>query len=179
LTKVVDFVENHLFPTLKDYATCGDAAAGCSDAAKQRMTFVESHQSAFLDHGFCAVSASDPEFDRICFTNGNSFQGPPNGLATPLACHGHTAPEFRAYAQRSRWVRTANDSYFTAMTYPWTAHSLMDNPDYIHDGRWGLTSVVYGGVLHPTAEGHAAMADAALTAANSILKLPHAGIGSH
>jgi hypothetical protein len=65
------------------------------------------------------------------------------------------------------------------MTYPWTAHSILDNPDYIHDGRWGLTAVVYGGVLHPTAEGHAVMADAALKAANSILKLPHAGIGSH
>jgi len=58
-----------------------------------------------------------------------------------------------------RWVRTANDSYFTAMTYPWTAHSLMDNPNYIYDGRWGLTSVVYGGALHPTAEGQAAMAE--------------------
>jgi len=31
--------------------------------------------------------------------------------------------------------------------------------------------VVYGGVLHPTAEGHAAMADAALAAANAVLKL--------
>jgi hypothetical protein len=71
-----------------------------------------------------------------------------------------------------RWVRTANDSYFTAMTYPWTAHDLMGNPNYIHDGRWGLTSVVYGGVLHPTAEGHAAMADAALAAAKRVLKLP-------
>ncbi len=58
------------------------------------------------------------------------------------------------------------------MTYPWTAHDLMGNPNYIHDGRWGLTSVVYGGVLHPTAEGHAAMADAALVAAKRVLKLP-------
>ena len=26
--------------------------------------------------------------------------------------------EFRAYAPRARWIRTANDSYFVAMTYP-------------------------------------------------------------
>jgi hypothetical protein len=179
LTKVVNFVENRLLPTLKNYAICGDATAGCSDAAKQDMTFAANHQNAFLDHGFCAVSDNDPEFDRVCFKNGNSFEGPPDGLEKPLSCKDHIAPEFRPYAQRSRWVRTANDSYFTAMTYPWTAHSLLDNPASIHDGRWGLTSVVYGGVLHPTAEGQAAMADAALTAANSILKLPHVGIGPH
>jgi hypothetical protein len=179
LTKVINFVENRLFPTLKNYATCGDGGAGCSDTTKQRMTFVANHQSAFSDHGFCAGSGSDPEFDRLCFRNGSSFEGPPNGLEKPLTCKGHTAMEFRPYAERLRWVRTANDSYFTAMTYPWTAHSLLDNPAYIHDGRWGLTSVVYGGVLHPTAEGHAAMADAALIAANGILKLPHNGVAHH
>jgi hypothetical protein len=70
-------------------------------------------------------------------------------------------------------IRTANDSYFAAMAYAWDARSIMGNPDYIHDGRWGLTSVVYGGVLHPTAEGHAAMADAALVAATALLKIPH------
>jgi len=59
------------------------------------------------------------------------------------------------------------------MTYPQTARGFLDNPTYIHDGRWGLTSVVYGGVMHPTAEGHAAMADAALAAASTVLNLPN------
>jgi hypothetical protein len=31
---------------------------------------------------------------------------------------GYPASEFRPYASRARWIRTANDSYFTAMTYP-------------------------------------------------------------
>jgi len=53
-----------------------------------------------------------------------------------------------------------NDSYFAAMTYP--AVSAFANPADIHDALWGLTSVVYGGAIHPTGEGHAAMADAAL-----------------
>lgn len=168
---VIDFVESHFFPTLENYAICGDTRAGCSDATKQRMTFVDAHQAAFKDHGFCAVTDTDPDFDRSCFRNGGSFAGPPTGLASPLVCRS-SAIDFHPYASRTRWVRTANDSYFTAMTYPWTAHDLMGNPNYIHDGRWGLTSVVYGGVLHPTAEGHAAMADAALVAAKRVLKLP-------
>lgn len=171
LAKTVDFVEKDFLPTLKSYAIC-DTVAGCSDPAKQRMTFVADHQGAFADHGFCAADDSDPEFDRACFRDGDSFSGPPGGLSNSLACPHHVATEFRPYAQRARWIRTANDSYFIAMTYPWTAHSFLDNPSYIHDGRWGLTSVVYGGVLHPTAEGHAAMADAALAAARAVLKFP-------
>jgi hypothetical protein len=173
----VTFVEKDFLPALKSYATC-DAAAGCSDPDKQRMTFVADHEQAFADHGFCASDASDPEFDRACFRDGGSFAGPPGGLSNSLACPHHVASEFRPYAQRARWIRTANDSYFTAMTYPWTAHSLLDNPSYIHDGRWGLTSVVYGGVLHPTAEGQAAIADAALAAAKSVLKLPRQSAGA-
>jgi hypothetical protein len=34
-----------------------------------------------------------------------------------------------------------------------------------------VLSAVYGGALHPSAEGHAAMADAALPAAASVLQL--------
>jgi nicotinic acid mononucleotide adenylyltransferase len=34
-----------------------------------------------------------------------------------------------------------------------------------------VLSAVYGGAIHPTAEGHAAMADAALPAAMSVLGL--------
>jgi hypothetical protein len=172
LTKVVDFVENQkdgFLKTLKDYAFCGDAA-GCSDPAKQRMTFVADHQKAFGDHGFCATDDGDPPFDKACFRDGGSFAGSKTGLENPLTC-GHSPPEFRPYAERARWIRTANDSYFTAMTYPW-APGVVDNPTDVHDGRWGLASVVYGGALHPTAEGHAAMADAALAEANTILKLP-------
>jgi nicotinic acid mononucleotide adenylyltransferase len=44
-------------------------------------------------------------------------------------------------------------------------------PSDIHDATWGILSAVYGGAIHPTAEGHAAMADAALPAATSVLRL--------
>src|SRR6266542_3974140 len=92
------------------------------------------------------------------------------GATDPLACN-LSAREFRAYAVRSRWIRTANDSYFTAMTYPEGLPSTLQ-PSDIHDATWGALSAVYGGALHPTAEGHAAMADAALSAVHEVLGLP-------
>ena len=69
-------------------------------------------------------------------------------------------------------MRTANDSYFTAMTYPQGISSLQ--PANIHDATWGVLSAVYGGAIHPTAQGHAAMADAALPAVRAVLGLPAA-----
>jgi hypothetical protein len=86
-----------------------------------------------------------------------------------MAC-GYTASEFRPYAPRSRWIRTANDSYFTAMTYPEGLPSTLQ-PSDLHDAIWGIFAAVYGGAIHPTAEGHAAMADAALPAAREVLGL--------
>jgi hypothetical protein len=86
-----------------------------------------------------------------------------------MAC-GRGASEFRPYAPRQRWVRTANDSYFTAMTYPQGLGSTLQ-PSNIHDATWGVLAAVYGGAIHPTAEGHAAMADAALPAVRETLGL--------
>jgi hypothetical protein len=83
---------------------------------------------------------------------------------------GRSAGEYRAYLPRARWIRDANDSYFAAMTYPQGLPSSMQPTD-IHDATWGILSAVYGGAIHPTAEGHAAMADATLPAATSVLRL--------
>jgi hypothetical protein len=83
----------------------------------------------------------------------------------------YPASEFRPYASRARWIRTANDSYFTALTYPEGLPSVLQPAD-LHDAIWGIFAAVYGGAVHPTAEGHAAMADAALPAAREVLGLP-------
>jgi hypothetical protein len=161
------FVERRFLPRIKALATCTGGA--CADAA---MTFVDSHQAAFVGHGVCAHSATDPEFDRECFTpDGTSFAAKASeGARTPLACP-HRAAEFRAYAPRARWIRTANDSYFSAMTYPQGVSTALQ-PSDIHDAMWGVLSAVYGGAVHPTAEGYAAMADAAVVEARRILTLP-------
>ena len=170
LRSTSDFVIGEFFPRLRAIATC-DRGGGCQSAERDRMTFVDDHQAQFKNHGFCAQSIDDPVFDRTCFTrDGRSFtadliQAP----SDPMSCH-KPANFFRAYESRERWIRTANDSYFAAMTYP-NADAKFLQPQNIHDPIWGAASAVYGGAMHPTAQGHAAMADAALPAARRLLGL--------
>jgi hypothetical protein len=57
------------------------------------------------------------------------------------------------------------------MTYP----EGRFKPSDIHDATWAAASAVYGGAIHPTAEGHAAMADAALPAVRNVLGLQAPG----
>jgi lysophospholipase L1-like esterase len=169
--RAAHFVETAFLPRLKALATCQPGIV-CADG--ERMSFVDAHQRTFADHGVCARAASDPAFDQDCFSpDGESFRkSPVEGAAQPLKC-GRSVREFRPYAPRARWVRTANDSYFTAMTYPEGLGAAQ--PADIHDATWGVASAVYGGAIHPTAEGHAAMAEAALAEVRRVLGLAPAG----
>ncbi len=169
LRQVADFVQSRFLPRLKALARC-EGAGTCREAS-DRMTFVDSHQAAFANRGFCARSPDDPPFDRECFSQtGESFDPDPvSAVSAPLACRRQPS-EFQPYAPRARWIRSANDSYFTAMTFPQGMPAILQ-PSNIHDATWGTLSAVYGGAIHPTAEGHAAMADAALPAVRSVLGL--------
>jgi hypothetical protein len=166
------FIQNQFFPALKRFALCSSAEDGaCTDMTHDQMTFVDSHQIAFEKHGVCATSAADPTFDNQCFrSDGASFSPISDGLTKPLRC-GKDPGQFLPYSSRERWVRTPNDTFFAAMTYPAPLYWFLE-PSNIHDALWAVLSAVYGGALHPTAEGHAAMADAASAAARQLLKLP-------
>lgn len=168
LKRVTDFVLDRFQPKLRALARCEQGIL-CSNVESDRMTFIDTHQEQFAQHGFCVHADDDPEFDRDCFSpDGKSFDPNPVTAATsPLVCPRRPS-EFRPYASRARWIRTANDSYFTAMTFPRGLPSTMQ-PSNIHDATWGALSAVYGGAFHPSAEGHAAMADAALPAARDAL----------
>ncbi|QDM22893.1 hypothetical protein FNL55_18890 [Tardiphaga sp. vice352] len=170
LANVANFVESEFLPQLKAIALCQGGVL-CRNPQADRMTYVDAHQQAFATHGFCARASTDPEFDRACFSpKGQSFD--PDIVAAssqPMLC-GLGASQFRAYLPRARWIRDANDSYFAAMTYPQGISATIQPAD-IHDATWGILSAVYGGAIHPTAEGHAAMADAALPAAAAVLRL--------
>jgi lysophospholipase L1-like esterase len=170
LANVSNYVENEFLPQLKALALCQSGVL-CRDPGGDRMTFVDAHQAVFADHGFCARAENDPEFDRACFSSkGESFDPDIVTAANqPMRC-GRSAGEYRAYLPRARWIRDANDSYFAAMTYPQGLPSSSQPAD-IHDATWGILSAVYGGAVHPSAEGHAAMADAALPAVASVLQL--------
>lgn len=170
LGAVTSFVDNEFLPRLKDLAQCTGGVL-CRDPQGERMSFVEAHQRAFADHGFCARAQTDPEFDRTCFSpSGDSFENDIVQAAnSPMKC-GYGASNYRAYLPRARWIRDANDSYFAAMTYPQGLSAAIQPAD-IHDATWGVVSAVYGGAVHPSAEGHAAMADAAVPAAEAVLQL--------
>jgi lysophospholipase L1-like esterase len=170
LAYVSNYVENEFLPQLKALALCQSGVL-CRDPGGDRMSFVDAHQAAFADHGFCARAENDPEFDRACFSaKGESFDPDIVTAANqPMRC-GRSAGEYRAYLPRARWIRDANDSYFAAMTYPQGLPSS-NQPADIHDATWGILSALYGGAVHPSAEGHAAMADAALPAVASVLQL--------
>jgi hypothetical protein len=170
LSRVVDFVQNRFLPRLKSLASCTGETI-CSDPNSDRMTFVDAHQPAFAAHGVCAHAETDPDFDKDCFSQtGESFKTDMvEAASAPLVCE-RPASEFRAYLPRARWIRTANDSYFSAMTFP-EGIAAIARPRDIHDATWGILSAVYGGAVHPTAEGHAAMADAALPPARKVLGL--------
>jgi lysophospholipase L1-like esterase len=171
LRHAVDFVSQRFLPDIRALARC-EGSRTCRDPATERMTFVDSHQAAFASHGACARADEDPAFDRECFSGkGETFENSLVKAATdPMTC-GYPASEFRPYASRARWIRTANDSYFTALTYPEGLPALLQ-PSDLHDAIWGIFAAVYGGAIHPTAEGYAAMADAALPAARAVLGLP-------
>jgi len=170
LRATAEFVDTKFLPKLKALATC-DGDKACRDPTTDRMTFVDGHETAFARHGMCVRSPNDPEFDRNCFsTKGDSFETDPTvAPENPMAC-GEPASNYRPYSPRGRWIRTANDSYFTAMTYPEGMPTTLKPAD-IHDALWGVGSAVYGGAVHPTAEGYAAMADAALPAVRGLLGL--------
>jgi lysophospholipase L1-like esterase len=170
LNSVSNYVQNEFLPQLKAIVLCQGSVL-CRDPTRDRMTFVDAHQAAFAEHGFCARAQTDPEFDRECFSpKGDSFDSDIVSAASqPMRC-GRSAGDYRAYLPRARWIRDANDSYFAAMTYPQALPSSSQPAD-IHDATWGILSAVYGGAVHPTAEGHAAMADAAAPAAASVLGL--------
>lgn len=160
LAEASKFVEDDLVPTLRKLAAC-DGAPGCKGGAQEAMRFADGHRKEFARHGICAVGAKDPAFDRECFYGDkNTFLDGPgsDAMGKPLACDRSPAA-FRPYLSRARWQRTPNDAYFAAMTFP---SSAALKPLDIHDALWGLYSAVYGGAVHPTSEGHAAMADSAL-----------------
>ena len=131
LARISAFVQQAFLPALKDIATC--QANGACASASESMTFVDMHQAAFAEHGFCARADSDPPFDRECFdADGKSFEeSPVDGATQPLVC-GAAVSEFRAYAPRARWIRTANDSYFAAMTFPEGISSTIQ-PSNLHE----------------------------------------------
>lgn len=163
LRVVSDFANRKLYPALKSAAAAGN------------WNFVESHREMFAKHGVCAqnrstlpVSALEnmmlPFVDRVN-QQFRWFDFEPFSAYRDID---YSAPrDTRPYAPRQRWVRTLND---ICLFVQYRANGTPPPPS-----QWGILDLVeacLGGPFHPTAEGHARIADAAYARAKQILALP-------
>ena len=77
--------------------------------------------------------------------------------------------DYHPYTPRQRWYRTANDAYLT--THFHAAGTVLKR--VLRNKRLSWFQLVlagtYGGAFHPTAEGHAVIADAVLPQARAVL----------
>ena len=109
LANVTDYVQNEFLPQLKAIALCQSGIL-CRDPGNDRMTFVDAHQAAFANHGFCARAATDPEFDRACF----SAQG--RQLRSQYRLSGGATDDLRSRRQRISRLPAARAAGFATPT---------------------------------------------------------------
>jgi hypothetical protein len=123
-------------------------------------TFIEAHRKAFLGRGICA-GWSDLALSTA------------DDLRLPRKLRGTWEPynpaDYRPYASRQRWFRTPNDAFMTGNFH--VSSSLMQGVLQMQGLSWFqlLLASLYSGAFHPTAEGHAAMADAVVEQARTVL----------
>ncbi len=124
-------------------------------------TFVDEHRDQFASHGFCAVNSDDPELiaeqmdlPRYADKEWSSYQ----------------PSEYLPYASRQRWFRTPNDAYMTGHFH--TSGAVSNGLMRHKRTKWFqvVMAGTYSGSFHPTAEGHAVIADAVVKKARNILR---------
>jgi len=128
-------------------------------AREHGWTFVDSHRKEFLGRGICA-GWSDSAFSTA------------DDLRLPRKIDGVWKPynpaDYRPYASRQRWFRTPNDAFLTGNFH--VPATLMQKVLQVHTSWFQLVlASTYSGSFHPTAEGHAAMADAVVEKARAVL----------
>ena len=129
-------------------------------AALYGWSFAETHRRAFIDRGICSGKAED----------GADIA---DELRIPRKIDGVWRPynpgDYRAYVSRQRWFRTPNDAFMTGNFH--VAQSLLQKALKFEGLEWFqlLLASTYSGAFHPTAEGHAAIADAVADKARTIL----------
>lgn len=123
-------------------------------------SFVETHRRQFIDRGICSGTVGD----------GSSVA---DELRLPRLMGDKWFPynpgDFRAYTARRRWFRTPNDAFMTGNFH--VAASLIEKVLKLGSLEWFqlLLASTYSGAFHPTAEGHAAIADGVAEKARTVL----------
>ncbi|MGI9521994.1 MAG: hypothetical protein ACR2PG_10135 [Hyphomicrobiaceae bacterium] len=130
-------------------------------ARERGWSFATSHRETFLGHGICAgyrdVAVSRADYLRL-----------------PRKLHGYWDPYnpagFKAYVSRKRWFRTPNDAFMTGNFH--VTSRLLRTVLETNRLKWMqlLLAATYSGAFHPSAEGHAAIADAVADRARKVLE---------
>ncbi|MEL6290126.1 MAG: hypothetical protein AAFQ35_15310, partial [Pseudomonadota bacterium] len=135
-------------------------------ARRHSWSFVDTHRSRFIGRGLCADG--NPVVDSASLDRASA-----EDLRLPRKRRGRWDPfppsAYRPYASRTRWFRTPNDAYLTAHYH--TARTIARRVLSAERLSWFqlILASSYAGAFHPTAEGHAAMADAVLPTARRVL----------
>lgn len=118
------------------------------------FTFIDEHFERFRQHGICATAGGRRNAEKL------DLPHKANGSASWKVFNPVTS--FYPYASRQRWFRTFNDSLMLMYHYKENAYEEdavdVGNPVF-------LALRTLGGPVHPTAEGHAAVADGLYCAA--------------
>ncbi len=124
-------------------------------------SFATVHRNAFVGRGICAG-----------FTD-NAFSIAED-LRVPRKVDERWEPfspaDFRAYASRQRWFRTPNDAFMTGNFHAAGSVATRALAFQSLARLQVLLAATYSGAFHPTAEGHAAIADAVADRAREVLK---------
>lgn len=124
-------------------------------------SFAQDHRDAFIGRGICAGYVD------------NAFSIA-DDLRLPRMVNGKWEPynpaDFRPYASRQRWFRTPNDAFMTGNFH--VSGSILQKALRLESLSWFqlLLASTYSGAFHPTAEGHAAMADSVTDKARQVLR---------
>ncbi len=123
--------------------------------AAHGFTIVESFLDRFKPHGICAADAgADIAHEKL------DLPFRPKGGDTWRVFH--PVDDFYPYAKRQRWFRTFNDSFLLMQHFKGAAY---DEKARDRGNAFYLAFRTLGGPVHPTAEGHAAIADSLYCAA--------------
>ena len=132
-----------------------------SAAKTHGWSFVESHRRAFLGRGICAG------YNNNALSSADDLRLPrksANGEWEP-----YNPADYQPYASRQRWFRTPNDAFLTGNFH--VSASVMQKVLKLQSLSWFqlLLAATYSGAFHPTAEGHAAIADSVAERGRAVL----------
>jgi len=131
-----------------------------ASAKSHGWRFASAHRPQFIGRGVCAG------FTDNAFSIADDLRLP---RKVDNAWVPYNPAEFRPYASRQRWFRTPNDAYMTGNFH--VAGSVIQKAFKQDTISWFqlLLASTYSGAFHPTAEGHAAIADAVAVEARKVL----------